>query len=179
MNFVFAYSANPQDPFFLEHLEKIITESKNCQLNILNETKLSNKKNGQHLFQKIKNQIDQADCLIAEVTKASLDVGGEIVYALMKDIPVLALIYKENIDNLTPMLANNPSEHLFLEHYDEKNLKFIIKNFGDHLSFLKNRRGKMVVIDGGDGSGKATQTQLLIDYLKKKTYDYQVYDFPR
>lgn len=179
MNFVFAYSANPADPFFLEHLEEILKQSKNSSLNILNETKLSNKKNGHHLFQKIKEKIDSADCLIAEVTNASLDVGGEIVYALMKGIPVLALIYKESVDNLTPMLANNPSEHLFLEHYDEKNLKFVIKEFVKHLEFLKNKKGKLVVIDGGDGSGKATQTEFLANYLKKEEINYRVYDFPR
>jgi len=39
--------------------------------------------------------------------------------------------------------------------------------------------GKLVVIDGADGSGKATQTQLLADRLLKEGRDVELMDFPR
>ena len=42
-----------------------------------------------------------------------------------------------------------------------------------------NKKGKLVVIEGTDGSGKTTQLKLLIDYLKKNKADYQTFDFPQ
>lgn len=40
-------------------------------------------------------------------------------------------------------------------------------------------KGKFIVIDGTDGSGKATQTNLLVEKLKKQGYDVEVADFPQ
>ncbi|OGI75969.1 dTMP kinase [Candidatus Nomurabacteria bacterium RIFCSPHIGHO2_02_FULL_42_19] len=40
------------------------------------------------------------------------------------------------------------------------------------------KRGKLIVIDGTDGSGKATQTNLLIRHLKKDGRKVKVVDFP-
>ncbi len=40
-------------------------------------------------------------------------------------------------------------------------------------------KGKLIVIDGTDGSGKATQTKLLVERLKKEGYSVEVVDFPR
>jgi len=39
-------------------------------------------------------------------------------------------------------------------------------------------RGKLIVIDGTDGSGKATQTELLIKHLRKDKKRVKVVDFP-
>lgn len=39
-------------------------------------------------------------------------------------------------------------------------------------------RGKLIVIDGTDGSGKATQTDLLIKHLKRDGHKVKVVDFP-
>lgn len=41
------------------------------------------------------------------------------------------------------------------------------------------QRGRLVVIDGSDGSGKGTQTKMLIDTLKLEGYDVEVMDFPQ
>jgi len=41
------------------------------------------------------------------------------------------------------------------------------------------KKGKLIVIDGTDGSGKATQTDLLIKRLKKAGHKVAVKDFPR
>src|SRR3989338_10339505 len=41
-----------------------------------------------------------------------------------------------------------------------------------------NKRGKLIVIDGTDGSGKATQAGLLIRHLRKDGYKVKVVDFP-
>lgn len=40
-------------------------------------------------------------------------------------------------------------------------------------------KGKLIVIDGLDGSGKATQTKLLVKRLKKEGYRVAVTDFPQ
>ncbi len=40
------------------------------------------------------------------------------------------------------------------------------------------KRGKLIVIDGIDGSGKATQIDLLIKHLKKDGHKVKVIDFP-
>ena len=39
-------------------------------------------------------------------------------------------------------------------------------------------KGKLIVIDGTDGSGKATQVELLAKALKKEGHKVQVVDFP-
>lgn len=40
-------------------------------------------------------------------------------------------------------------------------------------------KGKFIVIDGTDGSGKATQTELLVNKLKKEGFDVELADFPQ
>ena len=41
-----------------------------------------------------------------------------------------------------------------------------------------SRKGKLIVIDGTDSSGKATQTEFLIKRLKKNGWKVKVVDFP-
>lgn len=41
------------------------------------------------------------------------------------------------------------------------------------------KQGKFIVIDGTDGSGKATQTKLLVARLKKNKFKVKTIDFPR
>jgi dTMP kinase len=44
---------------------------------------------------------------------------------------------------------------------------------------MKNKKGKFFVLEGMDGSGKATQTKLLVEALKKKGHKVQKVDFPQ
>ncbi len=41
------------------------------------------------------------------------------------------------------------------------------------------KKGKFFVLEGMDGSGKATQTRLLVDALRKKGYQVEKVDFPQ
>jgi dTMP kinase len=41
------------------------------------------------------------------------------------------------------------------------------------------QKGKFIVIDGTDGSGKATQTKLIVDRLKKEGQKVEIIDFPQ
>lgn len=52
-------------------------------------------------------------------------------------------------------------------------------SFGKSKKETETQKGKFVVIDGTDGSGKATQTQLLIDTLKTEGYAVEMADFPQ
>lgn len=131
------------------------------------------------IFKQKKALIEEADCIVAEVSKTSLDQGGEIVYSLTLDKPVLALIKANQKDNLTPMLTGNPSDNLFIDYYDNQNLRYILQKYFKHVNFLKHNKGKLIVIDGSDGSGKATQAKLILKYLKKSQTSYRFYDFPR
>ncbi len=92
------------------------------------------------IFARQKKLIDKADCIIAEVSKPSLGVGGEIVYALMHNIPVLALLYENYEDKISPMLAGNPSDKLFIEYYNGGKLIYSIKNFIKHINTLKKEK---------------------------------------
>jgi len=42
----------------------------------------------------------------------------------------------------------------------------------------QNKKGKLIVIDGTDGSGKATQVAYLAEHLQKDGYKIKVVDFP-
>ncbi len=47
-----------------------------------------------------------------------------------------------------------------------------------HNSMQEIKKGRFIVIEGGDGSGKGTQTDLLIAYLKENDIPYAHLDFP-
>ena len=133
----------------------------------------------EEIFLREKSAIESADCVVAEVTKPGNDVGGELVYALTHHKPVLALFYKDATNQLSAMITGNPSDHLYLEHYDEMSLPIILKHFLEQVVIEKDRKGKLVVIDGGDGSGKTTQSAMLIQYLESKDVPVKGFDFPR
>lgn len=136
-------------------------------------------KTPKEIFQREKDRIEGSDCVVCEVTNPSSGVGGEIVYALVHNKPVIALFYKEAENKLSPMIAGNPSDHLYLEHYEDDTIGLKLKHFFEEVQTLKKRKGKLIVIDGGDGSGKATQSALLKDYLEKHGKKVKYMDFPR
>lgn len=43
----------------------------------------------------------------------------------------------------------------------------------------RNVKGKLIVIDGIDGAGKATQTKLLLNKIRLNEYEAETLDFPR
>jgi dTMP kinase len=162
--------------------KKIIALIKKLNYQVITSLQFDSKNNQQtpaEIFLHAKESIDKSDCVVAEVTNPSSGVGGEIVYTLIHDKPVLTLFYKDAENKITPMLAGNPSEHLYLEHYDDDNLEFTLKHFFAEVKINQKRKGKLIVIDGGDGSGKATQSELLSKYLQSQKYNVKYFDFPR
>ncbi len=184
---VYFTASTTSDGKYKEQYKKIISSTKSLghQLvsgeQIINEDLLIKDKDltKEQIFAREKKAIEEADCLVAEVSSPSTGVGGEITYALILGKHVLALFYKEAEDKLSPMVAGNPSTNLYLDHYDDDNLKIVLKHYFEHVEIHRQRKGKLIVIDGGDGSGKATQTELLVNYLKSKNIHVKVFDFPR
>ncbi len=142
---------------------------------LVEDKKLSSKQ----IYERQQKRIEDSDLVIAEASKPSHGVGGEIVYALSLGKPVLALVHKKFEDHISPMLAGNPSENLFVEYYDEDSVNNKLKDFIKHIEKIKRRKGKLIVIDGGDGSGKTTQAELLVDYLKSQKIPVKYVDFPQ
>ncbi len=171
----------------IEHNKKILglLKKQNCHIlsgeQIVNKTALKRdaSRSKQEIFKREFSSIDRADFVVAEVTKPSHGVGSEITYALLNNKPVLALVYKENEERLSPIIEGNPSEHLYIEHYTPDNLHLILSNFIAHVEKVKKRKGKLIVIDGADGSGKTTQATLLIKYLHKISDAVRYISFPR
>ncbi len=131
------------------------------------------------IYKRENKLIDKTDFVVAEVSRPSLGVGSEIVYALSKHKPVLTLVSEGYENKISPIIAGNPSDNLFLEIYTENRLLYIIKDFIAHVKTLKKRLGKLIVIDGGDGSGKTTQANLLVEFLKSKKISVKYMDFPQ
>lgn len=51
--------------------------------------------------------------------------------------------------------------------------------FGKPKKKVEIKKGRFIVIDGTDGSGKATQTQMLVETLKTENYPVEMIDFPQ
>lgn len=186
MNVYFTASTT-NDGKFKKNYQKIVDLIKRQKNHLLSGEQIVNEKfleldkqlSKEQIFKREKKLIDEADCIIAEVSQPSLGVGGEIVYALVKGKPVLGLVFENGKDKISPMIEGNPSENFFFEHYNFEKLSYIIKDFLHYVKKAKKRKGYLIVIDGGNGSGKTTQTQLLVQYLKAHKVPAKYVDFPQ
>ena len=136
-----------------------------------------NKYSPKDVFNKEIKRLNKADLMVAEVTSPSWGTAFLMEHALEHGKPVLALFYKEADRSLPLMIKGHPE--LYVEHYDEDNLHAVLVKNLKHFKEMKNKKGKMIVIDGADGSGKATQTKLLLSYLKKNKINNRYITFPR
>lgn len=171
------------DRSLLPVYKKIVKELKNQKHTVLSEYVIDpNLKTGggltaEKLFERETTTIEKADIVVAEVTSPSWGTAFLIEHALEKNIPVIALFYKETEQPLPMMIAGHPE--LYVEHYDEDNMKTTLEKSLDHVIKQKRRKGKLIVIDGGDGSGKATQTKMLLKHLSNKKIPNKFITFPR
>lgn len=171
--------------------EEIVNQLKQNEVHLLSGEQIINKSllsedqklTKTEIYLREKSMIDDADCIVAEVSKPSLGVGAEVDYALQKNKSVLALVFDPDSigveDKISPIIAGNPSENLFIEYYNRESLPFTVNDFLKHVETIKNKKGKLIVIEGADGSGKATQGNLLVSSLKEKKIPVKYIDFPR
>jgi dTMP kinase len=129
------------------------------------------------LFDRESKLIASSDCMVADVTLPSWGTAFLMEHALSQGKPVLALFYKEAATPLPFMIAGNPE--LYVAHYSKGNIRTVLKKNMDYFVSMAKRKGKLVVIDGTDGSGKGTQTELLLKYLDSNNIRNKYIDFPR
>jgi len=129
------------------------------------------------LFDRESKLIASSDCMVADVTLPSWGTAFLMEHALSQGKPVLALFYKEAATPLPFMIAGHPD--LYVAHYSKGNVRTVLKKNMDYFVSMAKRKGKLVVIDGTDGSGKGTQTELLLKYLDSKSIRNKYIDFPR
>lgn len=73
--------------------------------------------------------IDEADCIVAEVSNPSLGVGYEIAYAgYERKIPVLALFRADNTKRLSAMIDGSPHTQVYV-YETTKDAKATIDTF--------------------------------------------------
>ena len=129
------------------------------------------------LFERESKLIANADCMVADVTLPSWGTAFLMEHALSLGKPVLALFYKEAATPLPFMIAGHPD--LYVAHYSKGNIKTVLKKNMEYFESMTKIKGKLVVIDGTDGSGKGTQTELLLKYLDEHKIKNKYIDFPR
>lgn len=129
------------------------------------------------LFEREAKLIEQADVMVADVTLPSWGTAFLMEQALSKNKTVLALYYKDAVTPIPIMIAGHPE--LYIAHYTKGNIRTVLKKNLEYFASMNHRKGKLVVIDGTDGSGKGTQTDLLLKYLDEKKKKNKYIDFPR
>lgn len=141
------------------------------------ETELGDGLQAQELFNREAILINEADVMVAEVTAPSWGTAFLIEHALSEGKPVLALYYKDAEMPLPMMIEGHPE--LYVAHYSRGNIRTVMKKNLNHFAAMNHKKGKLVVIDGTDGSGKGTQTELILKYLEKQGKKHKYIDFPR
>lgn len=129
------------------------------------------------LFAREVGRVEQAEVMVAEITAPSWGTALLMEKALDKNIPVVALFYEDNTHELPTMIAGH--DELYVAHYNKSNIKSVLKKNLAHFKQQQQQTGKLIVIDGADGAGKATQTEMLLQYLKKQKIKNKYISFPR
>lgn len=129
------------------------------------------------VFDREVERIKESDLMVAEVTAPSWGTALLMEKALDHGIPVLALFYKDNSHKLPTMVAGH--DEFYVAHYSKSNIKSVLKKNLSHFDHRRQSTGKLIVIDGADGAGKATQTELLLKYLKSNKIKHKYISFPR
>lgn len=175
-SFTFDRSMLPTYKEIVKNLKKLGHEVVSEHV-VKEQTELGDGLNAQELFNRESVMIDEADAMVADVTAPSWGTAFLIEHALSIGKPVLALYYKDAEVPLPMMIEGHPE--LYVAHYSKGNIRTVLKKNLTHFNQMKRKKGKLVVIDGTDGSGKGTQTKLLLEHLEKEGKQSKYIDFPR
>lgn len=163
--------------------KQVVSELKRLKHEVLSEH-VADRPNGpdqgissRDIFERETKLIDKADVVVAEVTAPSWGTAFLVEHALSVEKPVLALYYKDSEMPLPKMIEGHPE--LYVAHYTRGNVRTVLKKNLTHFSQMNHKKGKLVVIDGTDGSGKGTQTELILKHLEEAGKQHKYIDFPR
>ncbi|KAH9584050.1 Thymidylate kinase-like domain [Trypanosoma melophagium] len=118
-------------------------------------------------------QTDEADTFLCFITEKQSLRNADVVYALFcKRLPVLSLVESKGtsvslLETLSTLSVDDSSNLL------EAQIAAVKAFFS-----FQPRKGQVVVFEGGDGVGKATQTKFLIDRLEHQGYSVATLEFP-
>lgn len=116
--------------------------------------------------------LDGSDFLVAHANP-SFGVGYEVARALHETrIPVL-LLYKKDFPSKMAKQLQHPLATVRGYSTDEELVQAV-----DNFFYFPEQKGRIFTIEGGDGSGKATQTKLLVDRLRREGFPAQTTYFP-
>ena len=163
--------------------QEIVTEIKRLGHSLVNEhivdpdMPVGDNLSATALYKRETLLIDKAQAVIVDVTIPSWGTAFLMEHAISTDKPVLALYYKDADKPLPMMIEGHPE--VYVAHYSKSNIRTVLKKNLDYFVVMSKRKGKLVVVDGTDGSGKGTQTELLLKYLENKQIEHKYIDFPR
>lgn len=84
---------------------------------------------GDNIFDDLRNNIINSDCVIAEITNSSVSLGIQIEYALNNKIPVLCLSLDSKVSEIPLIIRDYKSALLTKDHYNKNNLNTILHSF--------------------------------------------------
>ena len=84
----------------------------------------------QEIYERDMGLLEKADCLIAEVSTASIGVGYEVCSAIGMEMPVLCV--HDSIANVSSMILGNTNENMTIREYNNlEELEKIVLEFAD------------------------------------------------
>ncbi|KEG12915.1 putative thymidylate kinase [Trypanosoma grayi] len=127
----------------------------------------------QAIRQKDKQQQDMTNVFTCFITETKTLEDADVVYALYcRRLPVLSLANK----HCAPVLLLETMSSLGVDQSDDlltSQLRALKAFF-----LFKSTRSQVIVLEGGDGVGKATQTKLLMDHLRCLGHRTATLEFP-
>lgn len=128
--------------------------------------------------------LGKAELVVADLSEPDFKMGFLISKALSQKIPVLGLYWREQGERKQAEVENKIEEWkekdlFYFDWFNKENIRSVLRGF---IKFLKKRQrqwGKLIVIDGTDGSGRMTQAKLLADYLEEGDRPVKYIEFPR
>ncbi|MBP8591090.1 hypothetical protein KBI33_01315 [Candidatus Shapirobacteria bacterium] len=134
----------------------------------------------QLFYQPEEKLLEKADLVIADLTESDFKTGFLVSKALGQQKPVLGLFWQEKETKMPSFDEDwQKKEQFFWESFNEQNIRSLLRHF---LSFCRKRKrfwGRLIAIEGVDGSGKSTQARRLFAYFKKRGLTAKIVDFPR
>ena len=135
------------------------------------------KQNGVNIYARDTAWLDQAVAGVAEISTATTGGGGEIERMADQGKPLLVLHHKDTRGSW--FVNDMPAVYPNVSHKTYFTLEEAVACTRTFLEGLpKPYPGKLIVIDGTDGSGKTTLTKMLVDRLQHEGHRVKTESFP-